>query len=345
MRTKEQKYQKKTSFIISAVKRIIRNVKFILLPSSRLDQLIISRQGNNEEWKQNLNKRNFLGRLHSVMTILGIIIVLFVITLAVFADWISPYTYTEARGIFIDAYHPPSPSHPLGQGAMGRDILARIIFGARTSLSIAVPPICFSVVFGIFFGMISGYYGGWIDSLIMRISDVFLAFPGLILALVFVTILGKRIENIMLAWGILGVPYYARLIRGNVMQARELPYVEGAKVSGANSWRIMFRHILPNVIQPIIISMTFSIGGMILSLAALAYLGFSDTRLVEWGNDISLGRAYLPHAPWASLWPGLMILITVFGFMLVGDGLRDALDPKLRRFPNKKYKVKKKKNN
>lgn len=276
------------------------------------------------------------------MTIFGIIIVLFVITLAVFGDWISPYTYAEAKGIFTGAYHPPSPSHPLGQGAMGRDILARIIFGARTSLSIAFPTILFSVGFGIFFGMISGYYGGWIDSIIMRISDVFLAFPGLILALVFIAILGRRIENIMFAWGLLGIPYYARLIRGNVIQARELPYIEGAKVSGANSWRIMFQHILPNVIQPIIISVTFSIGGMILNLAALAYLGFSDTRLVEWGNDISLGRAYVQHAPWASLWPGFMILITVFGFMLVGDGLRDALDPRLKNvFQQKTRKYKK----
>ena len=341
MSTKEQKYQKKTSKIMG----VIKNLKFIFLPSSRLNDLILSRQDNNEEWKQNQNKRSFLHKLHSGMTILGIIIVFFVITLAVFADWISPYTYAEAKGIFTGAYHPPSPSHLLGQGAMGRDILARIIFGARTSLSIAFPTIFFSVIFGIIFGMISGYYGGWIDSVIMRISDVFLAFPGLILALVFITILGRRVENIMIAWGILGIPYYARLIRGNVMQARELPYVEGAKVSGANSWRIMFRHILPNVIQPIIISVTFSIGGMILSLAALAYLGFSDTRLVEWGNDISTGRAYLPHAPWASLWPGLMILITVFGFMLVGDGLRDALDPRLKRFVNKKYKVKKKNKN
>jgi len=164
----------------------------------------------------------------------------------------------------------------------------------------------------------------------MRIMDIFLAFPGLILAMVFIAIWGQEIQYIMLAWGILGIPYYSRLIRGNVLQARKLPYIEAAKVSGAGNWRIMFKHIMPNVIQPIIISFTFDIGGIILSLAGLAFLGFSDPRMIEWGNDISQARVHLYDAPWASLWPGFIILITVLGFMLVGDGLRDALDPKLK---------------
>jgi peptide/nickel transport system permease protein len=164
----------------------------------------------------------------------------------------------------------------------------------------------------------------------MRIMDVFLAFPGLILALVFVAIMGQRMEYIMLAYGILGVPYYSRLIRGSVLQARELPYVEAAKVAGSGNWRIMFRHVLPNCIQPIIISFTFDIGGIILSLAGLAFLGYSDPRLIEWGNDINVARLRLYDAPWAAFWPGMMILITVLGFMLVGDGLRDALDPRLK---------------
>ncbi|MEJ2294360.1 MAG: ABC transporter permease, partial [Candidatus Lokiarchaeota archaeon] len=179
-------------------------------------------------------------------------------------------------------------------------------------------------------GIIAAFYGGWLDSLIMRIVDVFLAFPGLILALVFVAILGPRIENIMLAWGILGIPFYARLIRGNVLQARELPYIQAAKVAGAGNWRIMFRHILPNVIQQIIISVTFDIGGVILSLAGLSFLGFSDPNLIDWGNEINYARSYLYSAPWASIYPGLIILLSVLGFMLLGDGLRDALDPRLK---------------
>jgi ABC-type dipeptide/oligopeptide/nickel transport system permease subunit len=179
-------------------------------------------------------------------------------------------------------------------------------------------------------GVIAAYYGGWIDSIIMRIIDIFLAFPGLILAMVFIAIWGQRMEYIMLAYGILGIPYYSRLIRGSVLQARSLPYVEAARVAGAGNWRIMFRHILPNCIQPIIISFTFDVGGIILSLAGLAFLGYSDLNMIEWGRDIDIARGHIVIAPWASLFPGLMILITVLGFMLVGDGLRDALDPRLR---------------
>ena len=164
----------------------------------------------------------------------------------------------------------------------------------------------------------------------MRITDILLAFPNLILAAVFIAIMGMRMENIMLSIGILGVPFYARLIRGNVLQARSLPYVEAARVSGSGNWRIMFRHILPNCIQPVIIAFTFAIGGIILGLAGLAFLGFNDPTLIGWGSDLAEARLFLQTAPWASIWPGFMILLTVLGFMLLGDGLRDALDPRMK---------------
>lgn len=209
-------------------------------------------------------------------------------------------------------------------------MLARLIFGAYSSLSVALPAIMLSVVGGILVGVIAAYYRGWIDSVLMRICDILLAFPGLILALVVISIVGQQIHIIMIVWGVLGIPYYSRLIRGNVLQARELPYIHAARVAGAGNGRIMFRHILPNVIQPIIISFTFDVGSWVLGLAALSYLGFSDPSMIEWGNDINFARANLYNAPWASLWPGFMILITVLGFMLLGDGLRDALDPRLK---------------
>jgi peptide/nickel transport system permease protein len=310
-----------------------KNLKFLFIPASRLDELSIK----EFEYEKTISKRKFIRRFKSTLTILGIVLVFFMCTLAVFPHWISAYTFEEI--IHYDPtgqFQAPSPQHPLGQTIFGYDVLSRIIFGARTSLTVALPAISFSVVFGVILGVIAAYYGGWIDTVIMRIMDIFLAFPGLILALVFISVFSTlfhsevRIEYIMLAWGILGVPYYSRLIRGNVLQAKELPYIQAARVAGAGNARIMFRHILPNVIQPIIISVTFDVGGIILSLAGISFLGFSDPNMIDWGNEISGARQFLYTAPWASMYPGLIILLSVLGFMLLGDGLRDALDPRLK---------------
>ncbi len=309
-----------------------KNLKFLFVPASRLDDLTI-REFNYE---RNRSKRKFIRRFKSVLTIVGILLVFFIATLAVFPHWLAPYTFKDANGMFTGSWGPPSDLNLLGKTKFGRDVLTRLIFGARTSLTVALPAITASVVFGVMIGVIAAYYGGWVDAVIMRIIDIFLAFPSLILALVFVVILGNafgtgpKIDYIILAWGILGIPYYARLIRGNVLQAKELPYIQAARVAGAGNLRIMFKHILPNVIQPIIISVTFDIGGVILSLAGLSFLGFSDTRMIDWGNEIAEGRQFLYIAPWASLWSGLFILLAVLGFMLLGDGLRDALDPRLK---------------
>jgi peptide/nickel transport system permease protein len=330
--TQEQIYEE--DFEIKKEKSVVReifswfgsNIKFLLVPGSRLEELTL----REIEFEKKKSKRKFIRRFKSFLTIIGIILIFAIVTLAVFAPWISPGTFEEANGIFYNEWGPPSEINLLGKTSFGRDVLTRLIWGARSSLTIALPAITFSVLFGVIIGVISAYYGGWVDSIIMRIMDIFLAFPGLILAMVFIAIWGQEIQYIMLAWGILGIPYYSRLIRGNVLQARQLPYIQAAKVSGAGNWRIMFKHIMPNVIQPIIISFTFDIGGIILSLAGLAFLGFSDPRMIEWGNDIAGARARLYDAPWASLWPGFIILITVLGFMLLGDGLRDALDPKLK---------------
>jgi peptide/nickel transport system permease protein len=305
---------------------IFNNLKFLLLPGSRLDELTL----REIEYERIRGKRKFIRRFKSVLTLTGIVIVFAIVSIAVFCHWISPYTWEYVTHTHPGAYNPPSQVHPLGQSILGYDVLARLIFGARSSLSVALPAIMMSVIGGVVVGMIAAYYRGWVDSILMRICDILLAFPGLILALVMISIFGQRIDIIMVVWGFLGIPYYSRLIRGNVLQARELPYIQAARVSGAGNGRIMFRHILPNVIQPIIISVTFDIGSWVLGLAALSYLGFSDPNMIEWGNDINYARANLYSAPWASIWPGIMILFTVLGFMLLGDGLRDALDPRLK---------------
>ncbi len=305
---------------------IFNNIKFILLPGYRIEELEI----REFEYEMSISKRKLIRRLKNPLTILGFSIIFFIITLAVFAPWISPQSFEFAMDPHVGSWNPPSPEHPLGQTVMGGDVLSRLIWGARTSITISLPSITLSVTGGVIAGVIAAYYGGWVDSLIMRICDVFLAFPSLILSLVFIAIFGPQIEVILMVWGFLGIPIYARLIRGNVLQARELPYIDAARVSGAGNWRIMFRHILPNVIQPIIVFFTFDIGAYILGLAALSFLGMNQSILIEWGNDISVARENPYSAPWAGLWPGFMIFLTVLGFMLVGDGLRDALDPRLK---------------
>ena len=322
----EIEVEKRESHINNVFSWMGKSLKFILKPGAQQEDLSY----RVIEYERNKSKRKMIRRFKSFLTILGIIIIFMISSFAVFPSWISPYTFEGANGIYPNTWARASSDHPLGTGKFGRDILARMIYGARSSLTVALPALTLSVIFGVMLGVIAAYYGGWIDSIIMRVTDILLAFPGLILAAVFIAIMGQKIENIMIAWGILGVPFYARLIRGNVLQARNLPYVEAARVSGAGNWRIMFRHILPNCIQPIIISFTFNVGGIILSLAGLAFLGFNDPSLIEWGNDLAEARLHLQTAPWASLWPGFMILLTVLGFMLLGDGLRDALDPRLR---------------
>ena len=325
--TKEvEEFREEKSISKRIISWIFKNVKFLLVPGSRLEELTY----RENEFERTISKRNLIQRLTNPLTFIGFAIIFFIVTLALFAPWISPQTFAEAMGHHTGSWKPPSPAHPLGQTAMGGDVLSRIIWGARTSLTIALPAISISVIGGVIFGIISAYYGGWVDSLIMRICDIFLAFPGLILCLVFIAIFGPYIEMILMIYGFLGIPFYARLIRGNVLLTRDLPYIEAARVSGAGNWRIMFKHILPNAIQPVIISFTFNLGAVILGLAGLAFLGVNQSVLIEWGNDINVARENPYDAPWAGLWPGFMIFLSVLGFMLVGDGLRDALDPKLK---------------
>jgi len=303
-----------------------KNIKFLFVPGY-IPEDLIKRRNDYEMLK---SKRKFIRRLKSTLTVIGIGILFVIVTFAVFAPWISQYSFYDLTSYFFNAWRPPSEAHPFGTTGDGRDVLGRLIWGARASLTIALPALLFAVFFGVIVGVISGYFGGWVDGILMRIMDVFLAFPGLILILVMINIFGTRMEFFMLAYGILGIAGYSRLIRGSVLQAKELPYVEAARVSGAGHWRMIFRHILPNVFQPVLISFTFDIGGIILSLAGLSFLGYGDARLIEWGNDIATGRFHMYDAPWAALWPGFMIVLTVLGFMLVGDGLRDALDPRLK---------------
>ncbi|MHA1729589.1 MAG: ABC transporter permease [Promethearchaeota archaeon] len=303
-------------------------LKFLFIPGAKNKEI----EDRTFELTKLESKRNVLKKLKSVLTFLGLFSVFIIITWAVFAPWISPFTFDELISpdfSGVETWGVPSDLHPLGTMDFGRDVYGRLIWGARSSLTIGLFAILISVTGGIFFGLISAFFGGWVDNVIMRITDIFLAFPSIILLMILVSLYVPKMEVIMGAYAILGIPGYARLMRGAALQEINKSYVFSARVSGSKNMQLVFKHILPNCIAPIIISLTGSIGGIVLGLAGLAFLGFGDPSLIEWGNDIARCRAKLIDAPWASLWPGFGILLAVLGFMLLGDGLRDALDPRL----------------
>jgi ABC-type dipeptide/oligopeptide/nickel transport system permease subunit len=226
---------------------------------------------------------------------------------------------------------PPNPEFPFGTDEFGRCILSRILYGGRISLSIGIISVAISAGVGTLLGLISGFYGGKAEIVIMRVVDIMLCFPGILLALIIVSTLGRDIQYLMIAVGISGVPNYARMIRGAVLSLKENEYIEAARAAGASHLFIMSHHILPNVLPIIIILTTLSLPGSILSASALSFIGLGvQPPTAEWGRMLGDGRAYIDTAWWISTFPGLMIFVTVISINLVGDGLRDALDPRLK---------------
>jgi peptide/nickel transport system permease protein len=287
----------------------------------------------SRENHQESNVKKTLQRMINPLTILGFTIILFILSIAIFAPWISMYSYKDAaNGLFLDPYAPPSPDHPFGTAELGRDVLARLIWGTRASLLLGVFTIIISITIGIILGLLSAYLGGWVDNLIMRAGEISFTFPNIVITIVVVALVGNdnpyRLQIILFVWGIIGSSGYARLLRSSALQEKGKMYVLAAKVTGASKLRVMFRHILPNSLTPIIIAASFNIGGVILGLAGLSFIGFGATNMIEWGADVAMNRSYLIAAPWTVLVPGIAILLTVLGFMLIGDGLRDALDPR-----------------
>jgi peptide/nickel transport system permease protein len=261
--------------------------------------------------------------------LIGLVILAILATTAVAAPWLSPRDpiRTAAR----EALQPPGGRFVLGSDQFGRDVASRVLHGARISLLVGVISVSIAVGLGAPLGLVSGYYGGRLDALIMRVMDVMLAFPGILLALAIVSVLSPGLGNVMIAVGLSAVPGYARLVRATVLSAREHLYVEAARALGGRDGGILVRDILPNVIAPLIVTATLGLGGAILSAAALSFLGLgSQPPQPEWGRMLSEGRDYLREAWWISTFPGLGILLTVLAMNLVGDGLRDVLDPRLK---------------
>ncbi|MFC1515193.1 ABC transporter permease [Thermodesulfobacteriota bacterium] len=265
----------------------------------------------------------------------GLIIITCFVIAAVFAKPLSPHNPVETA--LYDQLKPPvwadggSKKNILGTDDLGRDILSRIIYGARVSLIVAVVSVGLAFVLGTLLGSISGYYKGALDNVIMRIMDIILAFPYLLLAIVVVAYLGPSLQNAMMAIGITYVPRFARIVRGSVLEECEKDYVMAARAIGAKDWRIIFIAILPNCLGPLIVQTTLSFASAILDAAALSFLGLgAQPPTPEWGAMIASSRSLILRASWVMTFPGIAILLAVLGFNLLGDGLRDALDPRLR---------------
>lgn len=266
----------------------------------------------------------------SPLSLLGFGIFLGFILVAILAPYIAPYDPFKIS--LINAFEPPSANHLFGTDEMGRDILSRVIWGCRISLRVGVTVVIVSLCIGTFLGGLAGYIGGNVDEIIMRFTDLVLAFPSLILALALAAALGPGLDNAMFAISVTWWPWYARLVRGQVLSIRETGFVEAARCIGASDLRILFRHILPNSFGPVIVNASMDFGWAILMTASLGFLGIgAQPPQPEWGAMINAGRMFFMEKPWLSTFPGLAILIVVLASNLIGDGLGEILNPRLRR--------------
>jgi peptide/nickel transport system permease protein len=248
---------------------------------------------------------------------------------ALAAPWIAPHDPTTP--VIEAVLQPPSRVHPFGTDELGRDVLSRVIYGSRVSLEVGVVAVGIAAVLGTAGGLTAGFYGGTWDAAVMRATDVLLAFPGILLAIAVVATLGPNLANVIIAVGIGAIPVYTRTVRGSTLSVRRMEYVEAARAAGATTARLVMRHVLRNIAAPIVILATLGVGVNILIAAGLSYVGLgAQPPTPEWGAMLSGARQYLRDAWWTAVFPGLAITVTVIGMNLLGDGLRDLLDPRLR---------------
>jgi peptide/nickel transport system permease protein len=278
-----------------------------------------------ERFKRGL-RQFFVGKW---LNVLGV----FLIVLFLFDSLLGPTLapYNPLKPAIYDQLQAPSLSHPFGTDSLGRDVLSRVMSGARISLSVAAIVLTIAVTLGVLIGGISGFFGGWIDDILMRFTDLFLAFPFLVLAIAISASLGPSLRNTVIALSAVYWPWYARLVRGQVLTVRTREYIESARSCGCSNQRLLFRHVMPNAISPVIVQVTLDIGYAILATASLSFIGLgAQPPSPEWGAMINDARTYFQSAWWYITFPGLALAFTVLGFNLVGDGLRDFLDPRTR---------------
>lgn len=264
------------------------------------------------------------------LALAGLGIVIFFIILAIIAPLIAPYSFKEQ--VLADRMLPPSSKHWFGTDDFGRDIFSRILYGARISLWVGFFSVLGSVVAGTLLGIVAGYYGRWVDAIISRIFDIMLAFPSILLAIAVVSILGPSLQNALIAIAVINIPNFGRLVRSKVLSVKQEEYIMAARAVGMKDRRILLRHILPNSVSPVIVQATLAIATAIIEAAALGFLGMgAQAPTPEWGKMLADSKNYITQAPWTLFFPGVAIMLTVLGFNLMGDGLRDILDPKMKQ--------------
>lgn len=266
------------------------------------------------------------------MAVMGLAIIVMLLLVAIFADVIADYDTLVVKQNIVERLQPPSKDHIFGTDEFGRDIFARIVHGSRISIQVGSISVAMSLVVGGLLGAVAGYYGGKTDNIIMRLMDILLAVPSILLAITIVAAFGTNLMNLIMALGIAGIPKYARIVRAAVLGVKDQEFIEAARAIGATDVTIILREVIPNCLSPIIVQVTLSVAGVILSIASLSFIGLGiQPPAPEWGAMLSGGRQYLRDAWHITVFPGLAIMITILALNLLGDGLRDALDPRLKQ--------------
>jgi peptide/nickel transport system permease protein len=296
-------------------------------PQAKVASAITSRI---QRWQSASVVTDVLARiLRSPGGLIGVSVLVLLLLAAMFAPYLTPYDPLALTP--TSAMQPPSWQHPAGTDRFGRDILTRIIYGTRISLQVGLISVGIAALFGGMLGLLAGYFGGWVDTVIVFLINILLALPGILLALVIVAALGSGLHNVMIAVGISTIPSYARVVRGSTLSIRYRVYVDAAKAIGCSHRRILVRHILPNIVAPVIVLSTLGVATAVLIGASVSFLGLgAKPPTPEWGVMVNDGRSFLRQAWWLSTMPGLAIMITVIALNLLGDALRDALDPRLK---------------
>ena len=298
-------------------------------------EAIETQEEHPEEATGGLGRDAFRRLRRNPVAILGAALVTLFVLVAIFAPVLAPYSPTEVdlTNIRPGEFPGPSAEHPLGLDQLGRDELSRIIYGARYSLLIGIVSLTMGAIAGLALGLLAGAFGGWVDSLIMRLVDIMLSIPGLLLAIGIAALLGRSLTSVMIAIAVVNVPVFARLLRGSMLAQRQSDYALAARSLGVTRSRIVLQHVFPNSLAPVIVQATLALATAIIDAAGLAFLGLGspDPSIPEWGRMLADTNAFLASAPLLALWPGLAIVLSVLGFYLLGEALREALDPKLRR--------------